>query len=183
MNRSYNSLEATAKGYQAEIDAANAKAAANNQAKRDELAKRLASARSALEAAQASLASAQQAKVAQDVRVNDLSKQRSDLEGKAAGLQRQITEADGMLAQAKASERDVYVPYGQNIGAVLRDIENARWEGEKPVGPLGLYVKAKDPERWGEVLRITLRQTLLAFAVGNVRDRKMLQAILKKHNW
>jgi chromosome segregation ATPase len=92
-----------------------------------------------------------------------------------------IISSQTALTAAKASERDTFVPYGNNIKAVVEEIDRSTWYGDKPVGPLGRYVKAREPSKWGDILRTQLGQLLTAFAVTDARDRDQLKRILLKH--
>ncbi|KAJ2914708.1 hypothetical protein MD484_g5713, partial [Candolleomyces efflorescens] len=93
-------------------------------------------------------------------------------------LQNRIVEAQEMANRARASMRDTWIPYGQNIKAVLDEIDRCQWIGDKPLGPLGRYVKAREPEKWGDILRGQLLTLLTAFAITNPKDRDQLKRIL-----
>ena len=93
-------------------------------------------------------------------------------------LQNRIVEAQEMANRARASMRDTWIPYGQNIEAVLDEIDRCQWIGDKPLGPLGRYVKAREPEKWGDILRGQLLTLLTAFAITNPKDREQLKRIL-----
>ncbi|KAH8825160.1 P-loop containing nucleoside triphosphate hydrolase protein [Flagelloscypha sp. PMI_526] len=92
-------------------------------------------------------------------------------------LQRQIARFDSDLQQARNSKVDTMAAYGYNMKAVLESIDKQRWHGEKPLGPLGVYVTAKSSD-WAEILRKQLAQLLWAFAITDARDRHQLHKIL-----
>ena len=96
-------------------------------------------------------------------------------------LKKSIMSSQTALAAAKASERDTFVPYGSNIKAVVEKIDRSSWYGDKPVGPLGRYVKAREPSKWGDILRTQLGSLLTAFAVTDPRDRDQLKRILGEY--
>jgi chromosome segregation ATPase len=96
---------------------------------------------------------------------------------KLRSLQDQIQHCETMIKSAKEREQDVLVPYGRNIKSILEKINCMRWAGEKPLGPLGQYVKAKDAARWGDILRTQLSSLLCAFTVTDARDRAPLKKL------
>jgi structural maintenance of chromosomes protein 6 len=67
--------------------------------------------------------------------------------------------------------------YGEQMPEILRAIDNAQWRGQKPLGPLGLYVKLKD-KKWADVLRVGIGNALGNFAVTDHADRNQLKKIL-----
>ncbi|CAG8661578.1 1871_t:CDS:10, partial [Acaulospora colombiana] len=67
--------------------------------------------------------------------------------------------------------------YGDQMPEILRAIDNAQWRGQKPVGPLGLYVKLRD-NRWANTLRVGIGNLLGSFAVTEHADRNQLKRIL-----
>jgi structural maintenance of chromosomes protein 6 len=101
-----------------------------------------------------------------------------ELDQQKATIQRQIGECENTIKSAEHQAKDALVPYGKGIKQVLEKIQTMRWAGDKPLGPLGLYVKAKDPNRWGEILRNQLGNYLTAFAVTDARDRQQLKSLL-----
>ncbi|KAF9523413.1 hypothetical protein CPB83DRAFT_690784 [Crepidotus variabilis] len=60
----------------------------------------------------------------------------------------------------------------------MQKIKSMNWRGDIPLGPLGQYVKARDPKTWGEILRSQLGQYLTAFAITNAADRACLKKLL-----
>lgn len=93
-------------------------------------------------------------------------------------LRNDITQIDSDIASARQAENDALVPYGKNIKRIVDIIKKTRWNGQLPVGPLGQYVKAKNPGRWGDILRRQLQGVLCAFAVTDARDSLILKKIL-----
>lgn len=81
------------------------------------------------------------------------------------------------LAQANADKINTF---GRNMAELRRRIAGMRWNGETPVGPLGLYVNLRDPRdrRWAEVMQITLGRLMTSFAVTNAHDRGPLHKLL-----
>jgi hypothetical protein len=108
----------------------------------------------------------------------DRIQERGNEEGKKLRpLQDQIQHCETMIRTAKEREHDTLVPYGRNIKSILEKIDGMRWFGEKPLGPLGQHVKARDPARWGDILRSQLTSLLCAFAITDARDRAPLKKL------
>jgi len=97
-----------------------------------------------------------------------------NLKEKAADLRHQ-------LEQVEQAEKNRYAVYGPNMVHVLREIQQARWFGETPVGPLGVHIKVRDAQKWGELLSVQLGNLLTAFAVTHPRDRPALKQLLDKY--
>ena len=101
-----------------------------------------------------------------------------DVDRKRLDLQNRIQECEQMILTAKNRENDALIPYGKDIKKVLEAIKKMRWFGDEPLGPLGVHVKARDPAKWGEILRNQLLSYLTAFAVTDARDRIQLKKLL-----
>ena len=95
---------------------------------------------------------------------------KSDIEGDQKHLQ--------IIADREKSK---LAPFGNNMEQVLAAIERTQWRGERPVGPLGRFVKVRDPKKWADVMRIMLGSMMSAFAITHPADRKTLESILKHH--
>jgi chromosome segregation ATPase len=97
---------------------------------------------------------------------------------KVTDLRSQVMRYQEIIEQCRKKESDKYIPYGNNIKTAMDRISKTKWHGEAPLGPLGLYVNAKDPEKWGRILRCQLGSHLLAFALTDARDRPILKKLL-----
>ncbi len=93
---------------------------------------------------------------------------RSDIEG-----------AQNQLQRLQEREKSKLAPFGSRMEQVLAEIERHQWHGQPPVGPLGRFVKLRDAQKWGNVMRVMIGNNMSAFAVSDARDRKALEAILK----
>ncbi len=97
---------------------------------------------------------------------------------KIKDLKSQVMRYQEIIEQCRKKESDKYIPYGNNIKIALDRISKTKWHGEAPLGPLGLYVNAKDPGKWGNILKCQLGSHLLAFALTDARDRPILKRLL-----
>ncbi|KAL1668799.1 P-loop containing nucleoside triphosphate hydrolase protein [Schizophyllum commune] len=104
-----------------------------------------------------------------------------DLQGRQSQLQTEIQNCDVELDRAKRANHDQFVNYGRDIQRVVQEVERSQWYGERPIGPIGRYVKARDPRKWGILLSWQLRGVLDAFVVTDQRDRKQMQTILSRY--
>jgi len=90
-----------------------------------------------------------------------------------------IVGCDSSIKNLADAARNGLNRYGRNLQNVLQQIDNQQWNGRKPVGPFGHYVKLKDP-RWKLVLQTQLGRYMTSFVVENSADRHKLLGILKQ---
>jgi hypothetical protein len=69
--------------------------------------------------------------------------------------------------------------YGKGLDHVMREINKRQWVGAKPIGPLGLYVKLRDPS-WRTVVEANLGQTLSSFGVTRGEDVRTLRDVFRR---
>jgi hypothetical protein len=106
--------------------------------------------------------------------------QGEELQGRQKETGNQIAYFEQMIVNCDKAEKDSLLPYGRNIQGVVNQINKMRWYGNKPLGPLGSFVKAKDPQTWGDILRNQLGQQLMAFTITDARDRPALKQLLSQ---
>ena len=152
--------------------------AVNTQAKRDETNRKLEGARDRVDKASARLNSAND-------ELRDLRDRwsKAENEGQAAEAERkaarvQIVNCDEMLKKCIEQENNSLAPYGRHIKKVQEQIAKMRWHGDVPLGPLGVHVKVKEPQRWANLMRAQIGQYMTAFACTDGRDRAQLKKIL-----
>jgi chromosome segregation ATPase len=178
MNESLKGLNKQIAMYDKQIQEESQRLEADSQAKHEEAQRNLERARIAKDDAQSAIPA-----IAADLReakakTDDIETQGKALEPEIAKLRSDITRCDHTLHEIDRSANNHLVAFGNDIPRVLAMIEKHRWVGDKPIGPLGLHVKVKEPEKWAEVLRRTLFPVLTAFAVTDARDRDALKKIL-----
>ncbi|KAK2465406.1 hypothetical protein APHAL10511_002760 [Amanita phalloides] len=166
--------------YNKDIEAEGHRVEKHTQAKREETDRKLDEAKQVIKDAEG-----QRAQLAAEFR--ELDQQNTDLmnvgkeeDARAAELKSQVQRYQEIIEQCKRKENDKYVPYGNNIKLVMEKIRKMNWAGEIPLGPLGLYVNAKDPDKWGTILRHQLGSYLTAFAITDARDRPVLKKMLSE---
>lgn len=164
----------------AQITAENLRMAAHSQAKHEETQARLESARTALSTAEAALLDIQTQVRDQHASNESFKTAGMAAERELAAVKGQIDDCQGMIGRSMDAQKNSLIPYGKGIREVLERIKAMRWSGDSPLGPLGMFVKAKDPKTWGELLRNQLGGYLTAFAVTDARDRVELKKLLER---
>ena len=91
-----------------------------------------------------------------------------------------VLECETQIKVARDSEKNTLAPYGTGMEAVIKEVQSMRWHGQKPLGPLGRFVKLKDSQ-WAGVLRVNLSGTMVSWAVTDARDRAPLKALLERY--
>ena len=161
-----------------QIAAESRRMAVHTQAKHEETQRRIEAAKDAVTAFEERANSLQIERRKVSSEADAVEREGRELEHKKLELQNRIQECDQMMQTAKNRENDALIPYGKDIKRVLETIKKMRWYGDEPLGPLGVHVKARDPAKWGELLRNQLSSFLTAFAVTDARDRMQLKKLL-----
>lgn len=92
-----------------------------------------------------------------------------------------LQEIDNQIDQLKQiAEKGGLAIYHRNMPRLVQQVQTAHWYGERPVGPLGQYVKLKNPI-WTLALRAMIGWTMHAWAVTDERDRVQLHRMFKEH--
>ncbi|CDO70857.1 hypothetical protein BN946_scf184801.g50 [Trametes cinnabarina] len=100
------------------------------------------------------------------------------LEQEQKGLRDRVVDCDEQIRRCAELEKNTLAQYGNKMDWVLAEIKKRRWYGQPPVGPFGLYVKVKEPDRWGRLLRVVIGGAMSSFAITDARDRDALARIL-----
>ena len=152
--------------------------AVHTQAKHEETQRRIEAAKDAVVVIEGRAQSIQMERRNVSSEADAVEREGKDIDRKKSELQNRIQECEQMIKTAKSRENDALIPYGKDIKKVLEIIKKTRWFGDEPLGPLGVHVKARDPAKWGEILRNQLTSYLTAFAVTDARDRIQLKKLL-----
>ncbi|KAF8625965.1 hypothetical protein AX17_006690 [Amanita inopinata Kibby_2008] len=180
MDQSVSQINHQLEAYERQIAEETRRMEKHTQSKREETQRRLDEARQAVSAAEARISElAAQLRELEQANAALRSSSRED-DSKINELRDQVQQRQHIIEQCRQQENDKYVPYGRNIKLLLEKIRSMKWAGEVPLGPLGVHVKAKDPKKWGNVLRLQLGQYLTAFAVTDARDRPVLKKLLNE---
>ncbi|KAG1762131.1 P-loop containing nucleoside triphosphate hydrolase protein [Suillus occidentalis] len=166
MNISLNSLNDAIGNYTINIAEEERRLAADTQVKRDELNRKLESARADVTSADQAHKDFLEAKRQQMAEQDDIKRRGLAAEAKKNSAQERVVAAQRLNALAR---------YGQDIKGVLAQIAKMKWHRDVPVGLLGIHVKLKEMA-WADLMRIQLGGLMSAFAVIDARDRPQLKS-------
>lgn len=178
MNTNLESVRRTIVELDQQIQRETEKLAQNAQAKRARLQEELTRIQNQIAACEQNIAGIQAKRQELESLKQGIEGQGKELEGKQKETGNQIAYFEQMITNCDRAEKDSLLPYGRNIKGVVDQISKMRWHGNVPLGPLGSFVKAKDPQTWGDILRNQLGQQLMAFAITDARDRPALKQLL-----
>jgi chromosome segregation ATPase len=149
-----------------------------SQSKQDELNQRLQQATLDVQNAEADLKQAEAQVVERKKEAKDLSTQGEETDREIQTAKNSVMGVREQIQRCKEQQNNSLVPYGQNLKKVLERIEGSRWHGQKPLGPLGVYVKLKD-RVWADLLRVVLGSHMSSFVVTDPRDLPVLRNMLR----
>ncbi|TRM64138.1 hypothetical protein BD626DRAFT_401409 [Schizophyllum amplum] len=181
MNETVTSIQKQISKYDDEIKAEKKRMAADTQAKRQEMQDRIEQMKAEYDAAVERADELSKQATEADKQAERFKARGLDFERRIGGLRNEIQNIESEIRRMQQANQDQFANYGRNIGAVVHEIQNMRWSGEVPLGPLGQYVKARDPRKWGMFLSWQMRSLLDAFVITDARDRKQLQGLLQRH--
>ncbi|KAJ2466250.1 Structural maintenance of chromosomes protein 6, partial [Coemansia sp. RSA 2322] len=129
----------------------------------------------------------------EEARIADLQAQQQTYEDRSSELreakvgcfnevdknQRLVTATRKGLEELTQSVSNQMNAFGRGVPEALAMIEKARWSNMKPIGPIGKYVKLRDP-KFSRVIETTLDKTLNSFLVESHADRTALDAIFRR---
>lgn len=168
--------------YDNDIAAERKRIEERSQVKREELDRKIADAERAMTETEAQLEAVRAEKADKIREAEQAESQSKALKVEKDDAQKAVMNAEGELRQCGEAERNKLAPYGNNMAEILKTIERMQWHGNKPVGPLGLYVKVKDP-LWAPLMRVQLGNLMTAFAITDGRDRVQLNQLLAQYKY
>ena len=180
MDTSVNAINTQIQQLEAQITAENAKMAAHSQAKHEETRRKLEEARGAVSSSESALEAIRKEQQMQIAKNEEIKTEGTAAELEVKRLQENIQRCEQMIARSQEAEKNNLAPYGKDIKQVLERVQKMKWVGDMPLGPLGVFVKAKNPKMWGDLLRNQLGSFLTAFAVTDARDRVALKSLLQQ---
>ena len=158
--------------------AEKARIAEFSQSKQDELNQRLQQATLDVQNAEAELKQAEALILEKKNEVKDLNTQGEEADREAQRAKISVMDVREQIQRCKEQQNNSLVPYGRNLKKVLDRIGGMRWHGQKPLGPLGVYVKLKD-RVWADLLRVILGSHMSSFVVTDPRDLPVLKNVLR----
>jgi chromosome segregation ATPase len=158
--------------------AEKARIAEFSQSKQDELNQRLKQATVDVQNAEADLKQAEALVVEKKNEAKDLGVQGEEADREIQAAKTSVMGVREQIQRCKEQQNNSLVPYGQNLKKVLERIGGMRWHGQKPLGPLGVYVKLKE-RVWADLLRVVLGSHMSSFVVTDPRDLPALKNVLR----
>ncbi|KAH9936685.1 P-loop containing nucleoside triphosphate hydrolase protein [Fomitopsis serialis] len=149
--------------------------------KREETDRKIDEAQHAFDEAERQLNAVKEEKEQKENEARETETQGQELKRQKDEAQQDVMNAQGALQQSQEAEKNKLAPYGNKMDQVLASIERMNWYGNRPVGPLGLYVKVQDPV-WAPLMRVQLGGLMGAFAITDARDRAQLGQLLTQTN-
>lgn len=164
------------------IAAEMARMAQDTQEKRDTHKRKVAEAEANVAAQEAVIQQNSASKLENQRRIDSLKKEGEEKEAEMKELREKIVAIDNAISQLQRSENNKYAAYGPGMAQVVGRIQQMKWYGDVPLGPLGTHVKIKDPDAWADLLAQMLRPQLTSFAITDPRDREPLKKLLDQAN-
>ena len=163
-----------------QIEAEAKRMAAHSNERRDRARAKLEDAKKAIEDAEERLKSLEDQGREKEEAVKEARHAMDRSQASLNQAKNRVQECESQIKAARDSEKNALAPYGNNVEAVIRDVQKTSWHGQKPLGPLGRFVKLKD-SRWADVLRVNLSGAMVSWAITDARDRGPLKALLERH--
>ncbi|KAI8970307.1 P-loop containing nucleoside triphosphate hydrolase protein [Mycotypha africana] len=98
-----------------------------------------------------------------------------------SSLKRRIDGIRDVIRNLQEQKGNRMRAYGQKMPDVLAAIRREnRWEGRRPVGPMGSTLQVAEP-KYTQIIESVLNRSLNAFVVENFADKNLLFSILKSY--
>jgi structural maintenance of chromosomes protein 6 len=159
--------------------AEKARIAEYSQSKQDELGQRVQQATLDVQAAETNLKQSEALVLEKKNEASALRAEGDQVEREIQAAKNSVLEFREQIQRCIDQQNNSLAPYGHDLQKVLERIGRMRWHGQKPVGPLGVYVKVKD-RVWADLLRNVLGAHMGSFAVTDSRDLPILKGLLKE---
>ncbi|KAF8500946.1 P-loop containing nucleoside triphosphate hydrolase protein [Russula emetica] len=164
--------------FETRMAAEKARIAEFSQSKQDELNLRLQQATLDVQNAEADLKQAEGLVLERKNEASALNIQGEETDREIQTAKNSVMGVREQIQRCKEQQNNSLVPYGRNLKNVLERIGGMRWHGQKPLGPLGVYVKLKD-RIWADLLRVVLGSHMSSFVVTDPRDLSVLKNVLR----
>lgn len=171
--------KANIKGVEREIEVEAKRMATHTIERRERARAKLEGAKKAIEDAEAQLRSFEDQAREKEAAVIDGQHELERLRAARAQARNRTQECENQIRIIKEGEKSALAPYGTGIESVIKEVQNMRWHGQRPLGPLGRFVKLRD-SKWADVLRVNLSGTMVSWAITDARDRGPLKALLER---
>jgi len=98
-------------------------------------------------------------------------------------LSSDLNNKNNLLSNIKGNKKNALAKFGQHMPSIVRMIEDEARKGkfiQKPIGPLGNYIKLKD-DRVSGGLEACLRGMMFAFVCDNIQDANHLTNLIRSN--
>ncbi|KAI9443259.1 P-loop containing nucleoside triphosphate hydrolase protein [Lactarius indigo] len=161
------------------LEVEKARLAEYSRSKQDELSQRLQDATLRVQTAETDLKQSTELIRDKEEEANSLRRQGDGVESEIQIARNTVMGFQEQIQRCTEQQNNSLVPYGRDIKKVLERIGGMRWHGQKPLGPIGIYVKAKD-RVWTDLLRNILGSHMASFVVTDSRDLPVLKKLLRE---
>ncbi|PCH39760.1 nucleoside triphosphate hydrolase protein [Wolfiporia cocos MD-104 SS10] len=181
MDQSIKNIKQQIEGLQERIQTEQARILEDTQFKRDETSRQLEEAKHNFAEAEQQLQTLQEEKAQKIAEIKEVEQRGKALQQQREGIKSRVDQCQNMVQRCLDTEKSQLAPFGRDMDKVLAEIQRANWYGNKPVGPIGMYVKLRDAHTWAPLMRVQLGNFMSAFALTDARDRSTLDRILRKY--
>lgn len=108
-------------------------------------------------------------------------KKSHDVQDAVRRKQDDVAQAEDKLRTLSQGHKDPMRAYAPSLGRLLQAIARETRFADKPVGPMGMYVKLNKP-MWSPILENYFGAALNSFVVTSKKDEKLLSELLRLHN-
>jgi chromosome segregation ATPase len=166
---------------QAEIDQENAKAARNSDGTRQQALDQIAGLQQSTSVLQQELIAIDRSLTEKMQAGQTRAAEFGELRASISQAQREVEEAQGHLQHMTREGSSSLAAFGPGVQQLIKEIaQEGRWR-DKPMGPLGSFVKLKD-QRWSRVVESVLDRTFMSYLVTNPEDEMRLRQLMKRCN-
>lgn len=178
LSENLSNTKAAIQRLEGRIEAEKARIAEYSRSKQDELNQRLQDAILGVQTAETNLKQSAVLVREKEEEANSLQRQGDGVESEVQTARNSVVGLQEQIQRCTEQQNNSLAPYGRDIKNVLERIKGMRWHGQMPLGPLGVYVKAKD-RVWANLLRNVLGGHMASFVVTDGRDLPVLKKLLR----
>ncbi|KAI0304378.1 P-loop containing nucleoside triphosphate hydrolase protein [Multifurca ochricompacta] len=179
ISENLTSTKKAIQGLESRMEAERARVAAYSQSKQDELSQRLQQAAVDVQATETNLKEAEALVREKQEEAKTLQEQGDRVDREIHNARNSVMGLHEQIQRCIEQRNNTLAPYGRDLKNVLERIGKMRWHGQKPLGPLGVYVKVKD-HTWASLLRNVIGAHMASFVVTDGRDLPVLKRLLKE---
>lgn len=180
MDDSLKRMNMTIQGYETKIAEETRRLEVNTQGKREETQRKLQQATDRVAEATTRLKALEVEISTSGEQLRTVAADSRTAEEELAAVKVEIQNHEQMIKQCKQQQENIYQPYGNQIKRVLDHIGRLKWHGAPPVGPFGLHVKVRDPQKWATLMRTQIGGAMSSFAITDSRDFPQLKKLLQE---